>query len=304
MHPIETANYVIPTTAIEDAYDAINEWIDVRCTGAVLYGTQRIGKTWAIRFFREALAQQYPNIFVFQMECQASRPASEGRFFSNLLKAAGHALWKKGSILDRRDRLIEFLVDEAREAGDNRIVLFLDEAQTLRDAHYVWLMELHNDIERLGLRLIVFLIGQAELIAMRKGFLLANRKQIVGRFMIHTRPFHGLKSVRETKRCLRSYDEAEFPPGCTFTQHYFPMAWEKGWRLEHEADEIWSVLSEKAHEAGVKSIEEVPMKYFAAMVELLLRNYGEVAIMDAGLTRARIEDAAARSGCIDALCFQ
>src|ERR1700712_2186429 len=51
------------------------------------------------------------------------------------------------------ERLLHKLRQVADTKGDERIVLFADEAQNLHELHYEWLRDLHDELESNGFRL-------------------------------------------------------------------------------------------------------------------------------------------------------
>ena len=298
---------MVRTPEIFDLFDSLNEWIDNRCPGAIVHGMQRAGKSRAVRYMRQALASSLPNLYTFHFPCNTYRLPSEGAFFSDLLKAAGHAIWATGSPGLKRHRLIEFLAEKAVFSGEGRIVFFADDAQRLREIQYNWLMDVHNELQLRNLHLIAILVGQEELLKQRTLFFKEERKQLIGRFMVHERQFHGIRSMRELHQCLKAYDETtEYPAGSgrSFTSHFFPEAWKRGWRLCKESEMIWGAIREGAAEVGLATIKEVPMQYVCRIIENILKYYGPLSSSSSNLTPANFKDAVVRSGLIDSLRFE
>ncbi|SDU28960.1 AAA domain-containing protein [Verrucomicrobium sp. GAS474] len=306
-HPVETTNYVVTTTEIEKVGNAVLEWAGNRCPGGIVHGPQRTGKSRAIRFLSAALRKVWPKLFVVHFPCKSYQTRSESAFFSDLLKAAGHSLFDSGNIAKKRDRLTEFLADKALSAGEDRIVIFADDAQRLSDTHYEWLMDIQNELQLRNVSLITILVGQPNLLEMRTMFSKSKQKQIVGRFMVHVIDFHGLRSAKDVKRCLKSFDEeTEHPPGSgrSYPCHYFPAAWKKGWRLSSLSDPLWEAIGEAAREGGIKRVKEVPMQYFCRVIENILRRHGPPSSAEPNITHLMLKDAVNRSGLIDALAFE
>ncbi|SDU18259.1 AAA domain-containing protein [Verrucomicrobium sp. GAS474] len=237
------------------------------------------------------------------MPCRSYRISGEGNFFSDLLAAAEHAIPDSGSPAQKRNRLIEFLVDKATSTGEDRLVLFIDDAQRLTEIQFEWLMDIHTDLDKRGVAFIVLLVGQPELAKRKEAYCKTGQMQIVGRFMVHSRRFMGLTSAREVQQCLKEYDTAEFPQGsgCSFSRHYFPRAWNQGWRLADHAQDFWEAIRLEAEGKKIDKVDEVPMAYFTRMVGILLTKYGEKAVSDPEINAARIKDIVRRSNCIEAL---
>jgi len=306
-HPIITTNYVVRTQQISDLFDSLDEWLNNRCPGAIIYGMQRAGKSRGIRYQREALLSSRPKLFTFHFPCNTYRLPSEGAFFSDLLKAAGHMIWSTGSPTMKRYRLVEFLADKAISSGEGMIVLFADDAQRLREIQYNWLMDIHNELQLRNIHLIAILVGQEELLQQRDTFFKMKQKQLIGRFMVHERQFYGIRSLRELQQCLTAYDDTtEYPVGSgnSFTSHFFPEAWKRGWRLRKEAEMIWGAIRECAQEIGKARVGEIPMQYICRIVENILKYYGPLSSSTSNLTHLNFKDAVARSGLIDSFRFE
>ena len=302
-HPVATTHYVIPTRAIEALYDNVHEWVDNRCPGAIVYGTQRMGKSTAIKVLKKGLLHHWPGLFLTNLLCNTHRTPSEGVFFEDLLRGAGHSMFSSGSPSAKRQRLTEFLVEKAEFGGESRVVLFADDAQKLSEIQYNWLMDLHNDLHARDVDLIVLLVGQPQLLDQQRAFKQLKKMQIVGRFMVHATEFKGLRSAEDTGRSLRSYDEeSEFPlgSGCSFTQFYFPHAWKEGWRLQSHAQAFWDAFQHCGIEARTGPVREVPMQYFCRTVEHILRRHGDGGAW-VDLSDLIFRDAVRRSGLVDAL---
>lgn len=155
-------------------------------------------------------------------------------------------------------------------------MLFVDDAQRLDTNHYDWLMDIYNELESFGITLTTILVGQSEL-SHRRNIYLTTGKQIVGRFMIHERRFHGIQSPEQLAYLLSSYDDiTEYPVGSnwSYTRFFFPLGFDKGYRLELETQSIWSVIIELRSENGINRKIEIPMHYLISIINYVLIKYG------------------------------
>jgi hypothetical protein len=279
-HPIETTRYILGTPVINRFHDEVCQWIDNRVTGGMIYGRPRLGKTRAILYLSKALPQRFGRkLPIINLPCRNYRAPSESAFFEDLLRAAGHALPKKGKSTEKRDRLREFLSEKVDSSKQDRLILFVDEAQKLHEHQYNWLIDLHNELDENSISLVVLLVGQPELAHQHSAFNLTKKSQIIGRFMVHRLEFHGLRSVKDVEVCLTGYDEAsEYPAnsGWSFTQYYFPAAFFNGWRLASLADDLWEAFRQTKEEFGFPGALDIPMQYFCRAVEYTLRRYSSL----------------------------
>lgn len=307
-HPVETGRYVIATPTICALHDAVKKWIINRVPGLMIFGKQRFGKTWGIKYLCNELPFDFgATLPVFMLPARAYRLASEGAFFGDLLRAVGHA-YTNGKPAAKRDRLLEYLHEQAVHSGLNRLVFFIDEAQKLHEFNYEWLVDVHNELEKKGVTPTWILVGQKELVHQREAFVLAEKDQIVGRFMVHSCEFVGPKSVDDFRRTLDCYDDAElteYPQGSgwSYTRYFFPACFENGWRLAGEAEPLWKVFHEIRIERKLPGNGEIPMQYFARTVEYALRTFSNLGETDEPLTVAMWRDAIENSGYAEAAVY-
>ncbi|MCA1319375.1 ATP-binding protein [Sutcliffiella horikoshii] len=276
-HPVETGDYIIDTIAINEILEPMRHWIQMRVPGGIIYGAPRLGKTRAIKYIQNIFEYKYPNQWLnLRIKTRKRKTPNEDAFFEFFLKDVGHDLYSQGKAVAKRNRLSNFLMDKGDQTIRKQIVLFIDDAQRLTDIEFEWLMDIYNELDSFGITLTTILVGQNELTHRRSTYL-TTAKQIVGRFMVHEERFYGVREMDELSYMLSSYDEiTEFPVGsnCSYTNFFFPNGFNKGFRLENEAEYIWSSLLELRAENGINKKVEVPMHYLISIVNHVLLEYG------------------------------
>jgi hypothetical protein len=277
-HPIETTRYLLGTQVIDTFQDTVCQWIDNRAPGGMIYGKPRYGKTRAIRYLCKALPAIYgDDIPIISYSCRDYRDASESAFFEDLLRAAGHSLFALGNSAAKRDRLREFLFEKVDFTEQDRLILFLDEAQKLHEQQYKWLIDLHNELDELGINFITLLVGQPELMHQYSAFKLAGKMQVIGRFMVHQHEFHGVRNCDDVEVCLNGYDDnSEHPVGSSwsFTRYFYPAIFNSGWRLSHSSEDLWESFLQTHEKYGFVGEPNIPMQFFCRTVEHVLRRFG------------------------------
>lgn len=303
-HPIETTRYILPTPSIDSSYDAVLQWIENRAPGGMIHGKPRLGKTRAIQYLSRLLNEKFGDkLPVITLLCRDYKVPSESTFFEDLLRAAGHALYKSGRASAKRDRLVEYLSEKVEFSLQNRLVLFIDEAQKLHEQHYKWLIDLHNDLDALDVAVIVLLVGQDELVHQYSAFQQTEKTQIIGRFMVHQLKFHGLKGESEIKKCLGAYDvDSEYPDGSgwSFTRYFYPAVFNSGFRLASSAGSLWEAFRLIKDACGLPGNSEIPMQYFCRTVEFVLKRYGTHEEASGEVSIEMWKEAIRASGYIDA----
>lgn len=278
-HPVELHDYTVPTRSIEEMVNAIYQWADIHLPGAIIYGTPRLGKTTAILYFiqniNEIMGAPIP---AYIYSCSEKSNNGEGRFFEDLLYAVNYGLAESGTIAKKRRRFIQFLIEEAKLSTENRVILFIDDAQWLNEMHYKTLMDVHNQLKLRKVDLITILVGQPELLEVRNAYLASSQLQLTARLMANTYRFHGIRSLRDVKRILKAFDmESEYPEGSgwSFTRFFVPIAFENGWRFADQSQLIWQSFKEIRKDHGMEKLVEIPLEPFTELINFLLREIAD-----------------------------
>ncbi|MEA2206540.1 MAG: hypothetical protein QOE77_3316 [Blastocatellia bacterium] len=303
-HPIESHRYLIFTPAVYLFFRIVLQWIQSGASGGMIYGKPRHGKTCAIRCVAMLLVEELKvQLPIVTVRCRDHQHPGEARFFEDLLKDVGHVLWSSGKTSAKRHRLTEYLTELVERSGQDRLVLFVDEAQKLHEQHYKWLIDLHNELECRNIVLIVLLVGQDELLHQFSAFQMTKKTQIIGRFMVRQLRFSGITKEEDLRKCLANYDTgSEYPPGTgySFTRYFFPAAFESNLRLENYAPTLWQAFKEIREEAQLPLTREIPMQYFCRSVEYVLTRFGKLDELAEDLSLAQWKEAIRQSGYADA----
>jgi hypothetical protein len=303
-HPIISKRYVIVTPQIEALCAEAVNLVHNRTPGGLFWAAPRTGKSSGIDMVEVEFQTVFPGMPVMTLPAWDYTVPKEGAFMQDLLKAVGHALVKKGSPEEKRDRLVELMAQLAVDAGNGRIVLIIDEAQQLHEKHYKWLMGIHNLLAKRAVHLITLLVGQHELVHQRSAFLRAAKENIVGRFMVQMFQFHGIQNAEEMAESLSAYDIEEYPEnsGWSYTRYFVPELFAEGWRAKNLADLLWGCFFEARKLAPPKKApKEIQMQYFCRTVEYVLVNLHKIGVQDDEALRKLATTAIAASGYLDVL---
>ena len=104
--------------------------------GALIRGRPRTGKSCAIDFVIIDLQARYPKLSTYKRRWIKPHVPSENSFFDALLHAVKHPAQPSTSKSALRGRLVHKLRQVADTLGDDRVVLFIDEAQNLREIEH------------------------------------------------------------------------------------------------------------------------------------------------------------------------
>ena len=271
-HPIVLQTYILATPSIDEVYQEVKTCIRHRTPGAMLIGTSRFGKTYAVRYMASIMKEEFPKIVVVTFGCKKKKAPVESAFFENILEAIGHENPHAGTNSAKRTRLTNMLTGMVNRSGQNLLIVFADEAQRLEVIEYEWLRDVHDDLERRGIRMVTFLVGQQKLVNQKNAFKTQGEMQIVARFMIDEMPFHGVRTAQDIATCLAGYDMGVYPAASdwTYTRFFLPHAYNEGLRLVDHADELWDSFNQAHAAAGFQFKLEIPMQYFSRAVEIAL----------------------------------
>jgi len=272
-HPIYTGNYYIQTISIDELLNEVVNWIDNRNPGGIIYGRARIGKTRAIHNLRLSLQRLYGEdlpIFVFNM---SEHKPSEKFFFMELLKDLDHSFTKSNrTASDLKSNLVNHLITCGKSFYNNRVIIFIDEANFMSEDDYNYLIDVYNRLERASIQMTVLLVGTEEIISTKSALIQTNKQQIVGRFMVRQFHFKGIESVQDLQICMASYDYSEYPieSGWSFTKFFFPDAFEEGNRINNMAEDLFECYKESMKSSRI----EIPMQYVTSTIENCFRRFG------------------------------
>lgn len=308
-HPIETGKYDIPTNEINKLYERIKNSIEDRLPGTVIHGRPRLGKTRAIAYIMKTLPIDFGKLPIYSILCREHTRPNEDVFFTEILKDIRHGFYASRNATVKRERLLKFLVEQADASAQNRIVFFLDDAQRLHELQYGWLMDISNELDRYGINLTVFLVGQNELLNQRSVFFEEEKYQIIGRFMVEPYKFHGVRTLEDLMECLICYDDGAFYPydsDWSFTKYFFPDIFDgqDGFRLSNYAQQLYEVFTMLRQEAGISKSFEIPMQYITRTIEFALKRFGcdgsSVEVINSSLWKRAIKS----SGYIEAEIYR
>jgi hypothetical protein len=281
-HPLMRGAYALFTPPISEFFSTICDWIDGHVTGGYVYGPPRQGKSRAVQFWiAQLLTERYGSLLpFFRMNHKSHDRFSEGEFLAELLQTGHHRYALSGNRLTKLNRLVKLYATRARNAGGNQVILLIDEAQNMREQSYRTLCNLQNELEDLGFQLTVISVGTQELVYQHSAFAQGGDLHLIGRFMMREALFRGIRSEVELAYVLNAYDVGtEWPEGSgiSYTRHFFPRAFEIGFRLVELAPTLWSIYVELAP-PKLQSRLDVAMEHIAKPVETLFRRHGGDAI--------------------------
>jgi hypothetical protein len=245
-HPVARRDYVIPTPMIRLTYNVARDRVYARRPGVVFYGETRAGKTTCAKSIKRYLTEEFKNVYVTLASARSTPRPQAGHVWRLILEGSGHVCsQRKDPNLLLRNVVADVQICTHSKHG-NQYVLILDEVNLLGESDLVNLLELHNALDLIGIRMTTISFGQREIIDRITALMAQEKQQIVARFFQAPQRFVACDSLDSLKAFLSYFDEkTEWPgdPSCTYTQFFFPRAFSCGFRFYKYSAKIWDLLS-------------------------------------------------------------
>lgn len=240
-HPISVFNGYTARTDVADTYfDSICEWIELLKSGYSWVGPTKVGKSRCVHDCIDRLRREFPNhAFAYISGERDGDRDSQDRFLRACLEQTKKSSRGGGDSLCAR--FTHFLISQARDAGGNTCVLFVDEMQALRSTQLNFLRNVWNRMAIEGYALLVYPIGNEDLLANAELESDAGKQDNVGRFFVKFARFQGVTNADSLFRILEQFDKTLwFPtPNWPFTRFFAEHAFDRGWRLTEETSLIF-----------------------------------------------------------------
>lgn len=273
-HPVVCNALRVVTLPVRQVYEGIVQTIVHRMPGSPIVGDFRMGKTRTITLVREALKIPFPKLPVALLIAKQHDKPTERAFFGDLLSDYRHGGALSGSAAERRLRLLTLIAGAANSVGSDLYVIFIDEGQNWDIQEFVWMRDVVNDLQELGVDCIVIVFAHTELKLLRDKVIARKRTDLLGRFFLTPREFRGLRDVAELTHTMTAFDDPalhDYPVGSDLcmTEFFLPLAYEAGWRLANEAPTLWAAFEFVAARRG-RTAGNIGMQWVMASLRTML----------------------------------
>jgi len=272
VHPLlRERGFIAMTAPLEEFCNVVNHHVQNTESSMVGIGTQRTGKTTALRQLERQLKNTGQAAFFGAHVINTEQRDLEPRFWRSFLEKVS-----TDAHVEVRSNYGAFVnaIRAACDRNDNgRVIIALDEAQKLTRPMYDLLKQLHETLVDLELQPFFLLMAQPDMSLCIDNLRALLRHDIVDRFLAQTYRFRGNRKG-ELVQLLGHYDLATWPEplGVSYTQYFAPTQWKHGWRLQMEAEPLWDAFANLAQDIGVDTYElEIGSKYVVKACLTILR---------------------------------
>ena len=273
--------FQIPTPVTKALAEFVAHSFEMGDFGALVYGKWRIGKTsasrWTIKLLGKLTKCRIPWT---EIPFRRMSNVPEREFFAYFLMRAGHP-YKSGTIGDLKTRLSEMFIKHALASELRTYVLFIDEAQYLKQIHYEWLLNISNEMNEEGCRLFCLLTGSAKLLQVKAELEFTGQEQLVARFLLPEFEVLGIRSLDDILACLTGFNNHQWPPhsGQTIPQLFIPELCAAGFHLQQLGPRMWAEF-QAIMNLNPSETQSVHMWYFTRAMLTYLSRRSELEIND------------------------
>jgi hypothetical protein len=236
-----------------EALSAFSAVLSTPELGMLVMAPTRFGKTTFIDFLCERF-KAAGTAAVLRSVMTAHRSRNEVNRFWRRLRGEEEDTTRSASTGNPKTTLLRHVENDCDLLKTRVVVFALDEAQNLSMSELDLLKELSENLLNMGLKPFMLLVGQMELDLLVTYLRDGQRQDILQRFMLHRHVFRGLRAPDEVRAFLRHTDTAVWPEGSstTYTQHFVPELWKKGWRIQSESSRLWQAMEQHADAIGFR----------------------------------------------------
>lgn len=244
-HPFLAKNMILPTEPIKELVGSMRSAIMLREQGRCFTATSGFGKSFGLRMAESELRRLFPGVPIFRHIIDNQQVPSIRAFFKHFLLTVG-VTDIKGETYDLRVRLVSELEDVGRASPLKMVVLLVDEAQEMALQDFCFLKDIGNQLETVDVQLVVIMMGQDPDFEKSIDNLKRRRRlDLVSRFALRRVHFRGLQTRDDFGNLLRLIDTQVYPrdSGCTWPAYFARHAWDDGFRMEGQLDELLAALT-------------------------------------------------------------
>lgn len=252
---------------ISEGFHGCSGWAGggVGKTSAIIYLTENASR-WLLDRDRKVMA------VAMRMVMASGIRRSDRAFWASLNDRMGMGASRGMTSAVGMNKVRNLINSRCGQAGVNRLVLFIDNAQRITEAEYEYLEDLDSRILEDGLHLFLVLMRQSDAEGVDVGDDWRDRgSHSIRRWFMATTPFGPLLGIDEVTHALRAYDISAWPtPETPYSRFFARRAFDNGWRLNGEAALIWEVVNDIRKKGKLPESESWPMATFTLMVRHLL----------------------------------
>jgi hypothetical protein len=230
------------TGRVEQLFQQVSRCMILRQSAYIEESTGR-GKSIAMEFAIGRLSQVVSELACVSFNAQTNYASSVRAFFKEFLTALHHEK-TNGETWNLRHRVRRRLEELGVNSPCGIVILWVDEAQALNVTDFLFLRDVQNGLRDIHADLVVFMTGEEPYLHRRIEEAKWSVSPAVADRFAMKRMFLGGYGLNEIRELFGLIDAAVWPTTAelTWTQFFFPQAFEDGFRLQSQAMACTSAL--------------------------------------------------------------
>lgn len=243
-HWINTDPYIIRTHPCQRLEFVVQRWALMDIPGAYTWGWPKVGKTHSVLNLEGRIRTRNGQPIHCALIPHSSETATTDRKFYGRLRHSLFNSLPKGDATSYMNDVLNKLKDLADVNRERRVILLLDEAQTLKRLHYEFLVNIHNllDTQRpRKYRPLFISVGSNRLPNEIEKLDPVDDAYLRMRFFQSYHRQFGLLSEAEVKHAVSWYDrpQPQFGSMRGYVADMLPGSFARGFRMERLAALLW-----------------------------------------------------------------
>ncbi|TDR38437.1 hypothetical protein DFR29_121109 [Tahibacter aquaticus] len=267
----------VATPAIIALADAIHRALDLQSRGLNLRGFAQYGKSSAISYLRghaHWLTKRNRSAVIRTIVIPNVTRKSDRTFPQLLLSLLGVRIPGRASPTELGILFANSIVAFCHEAGTRLAILFHDDANRLQPSDYDFLAWADEILATRRYRLFHVFVHQQDVSGLATETIAADYPpHVSARFRLSWMDFFGMRHAADVAYVCNRFDTKSFWPvksGVSYTQHFTREAFERGFRLQTYASELWEAAAEVRAEGSLDPTWTWSMRSLEATLIVLL----------------------------------
>jgi hypothetical protein len=216
--------------------------------------------------------QLQPRIPVFLARSPGSANYNSSELWPFLFTHVNQNLARSCDSKRSRLALLRYFVSRIGECSGDRLLLIIDRAHTLHSEELQQLAAFQDDLADENGYAIIALAGYESLRMTCENLHSQGLEEPIRRYFENEHLFYGIRNSQELAYFLESFDNVCYPAESNWpiSRFFYPEAFDRGWRLLHEAPRAWSIIRGFADQEG--DFCDVEMQYVTEIICGLLEN--------------------------------
>lgn len=272
-HPIgEEGALLVDTVGTQSARQQVLSAIAAGELGNFFWAKGRVGKSSMGRCIELQLPKELQGCMTLFVSIESTEIAMKLQLHHAICRELGTAQPRSRQI-PQPSRDVALRIRHALDRDDLSIcVLIVDNAERLKQAQFIALSDMIDAAAELGFRLHFVLLYQSDSHGreIEEPFLSLS-SNIVGRFAMSSSEFKGVNGIDELRYFLQQIDKPYLRPREAegFSSFFARSAFEKGWRVESDAEVIHAGIALVREENGLSPTDRYPMKSLCSVLRAL-----------------------------------